>query len=74
MKSDQEYIEELENIISTIMPYYVAYFGLIGKELPKLEVPHHIKRKKLLPALLSGDFRRLPQTGEKTKKKPNDLS
>ena len=64
MKSDQEYIKELESIISKIMPYYIKYFNLTGKQIPELLIPKHIKPNKPLPALLSGDFRCLPQTDE----------
>lgn len=64
MKSDQEYIKELETIIGKILPYYTKYFNLIGKEVPVLNIPKHIKVNKPLPALLTGDFRCLPQTDE----------
>ena len=64
MKSDSEHIQELEKIIKDMYPYYVNYFNLTGKEMPEINVPKHLKIKKPLAALLSGDFRCLPRTGE----------
>lgn len=64
MKYDQQYIEQLENLVATLLPYYEKYHILVKKDVPYLAIPEHIKPKKPLPALLRGDFRFLPRTGE----------
>lgn len=64
MKYDQQYINQLEKLISTLLPYYYKYHKAFQIEAPPLDVPVHIKPKKPLPALLSGDFRFLPRIDE----------
>lgn len=64
MQYDQKYINQLEKLISELLPYYYKYHKAFNLEPKQLDVPVHIKPKKPLPALLSGDFRFLPRTDE----------
>lgn len=64
MKYDQEYINRLEKLVSDLLPYFYKYHKAFDMEAPNLDIPVHIKPKKPLPALLRGDFRFLPRTGE----------
>jgi len=67
MKYDQQYINQLEKLISELLPYYDKYHKAYGLEAPPLDIPEHIKPKKPHAALLRGDFRFLPRTGESQK-------
>lgn len=64
MRYDQQYIDQLETLVAKLLPYYYKHYSIRGEVAPDLNIPGHIKPKKPLPALLSGDFRFLPRTGE----------
>lgn len=71
MKYDQQYIDQLEKLISELLPYYYKYHKAFNIEALPLDVPVHIKPKKPLAALLRGDFRFLPRTDESQEKTKN---